>query len=609
MKRFCFILAFIFTFLAWPRISLAQEDYRSDYTVIYFLSDNNGSIGTRVNFNVKITNLKTEVYVKKFAISFPKSFDISNLSAKDDKGEVNVKSSEDEQKLNLELEFPNPNTGRDSTNTFYLTFNQDNLFKVNGNVWEVIIPTIENKDNGNYQVIVNLPENSQKKIFLSKPAPSGISGRQIVWINTPSRTIYAVFGDKQYYQAELVYHLKNPKIAPVYTEIAFPPDTTYQKIYFISADPLPSDTYTDDDGNFIGKYYLGPQETKNITYRTLIEVSTEPRDEVIDFFNKQIESQKKFLLSDLKIWQIPESLNMPKISAIDQVYYYVVNSLSYNFEQVGKNKQRLTVEEILKHPRQAVCLEFADLFVAMAREKGFYAREIEGYGFAHEQAFRPISLTGDILHAWPEYYDPQKRVWRQVDPTWENTSGIDYFSSFDLNHITFAIHGKDPDYPVPAGMYKFDKSEDITIKAVSQSINENYSIAIDKIEIPKDINDNKTYSIKITVKNSGNTFAYDKNLTVKSDDLVFEAKNVNIASLAPLQKKEININFSSKNKNKIKTGEIIIEFEDKTYFKKIRIISYYYAIVKNMSLILLIFCIGFLVVKLVLKKHDYQKKS
>ncbi len=609
MKRLFVFFGLIFILLVWPRVSLAQNDYRSDYTVGYYLSDNGGNISTQVRFNVQITNLRTEVYVKKFSISFPKSFGISNLSAKDDRGPIEVKSSEDAEKLNLEMEFSNPNTGRDSTNTFYLSFNQDNLFKVNGNVWEVIIPTIENKDNGNYQVIVNLPPDSSKKISLSKPAPTSISGHQIVWTNTPNRTIYAVFGDKQYYEAELVYHLKNPRIAPVYTEIALPPDTTYQKIYVENLDPLPSATYMDEDGNFIAKYYLSPQETKNITYKTLIEATTEPREEVIDYYNGRLQAQKKFLLSDLGVWKFPETAVNPKLTDIDQIYYYVVNSLSYNFEQIGKNKKRLSVAEILKKPTQAVCLEFTDLFVALAREKGFYSREIEGYGFSHEAAFRPISLTGDLLHAWPDFYDPRLKIWRQVDPTWENTSGIDYFSSFDLNHIAFVIHGRDPDYPVPAGMYKLDKSEDITIKAVAEGIRENKQVQIEKIDLSSEINDNKQYQMKIYVKNTGNVFQYGITGKLKSEEIAFDGNVVKIDAIAPMEKKEVLVNYSSKLKNKIKTAKISIDLGGSSRTELIRIIPYYYAIVRKMCLILLLFSGGFLVVKLAIRRHGHQTRT
>ncbi|PIP14879.1 hypothetical protein COX47_02840, partial [Candidatus Roizmanbacteria bacterium CG23_combo_of_CG06-09_8_20_14_all_35_49] len=84
------------------------------------------------------------------------------------------------------------------------------------------------------------------------------------------------------------------------------------------------------------------------------------------------------------------------------------------------------------------------------------------------------------LHAWPEYYDSKSELWKPIDPTWENTSGIDYLSSFDLNHIVFVIHGKKPDYPLPAGMYKIDNSQDISIKPAASYPEEKKEVIIDK---------------------------------------------------------------------------------------------------------------------------------
>jgi transglutaminase-like putative cysteine protease len=56
-----------------------------------------------------------------------------------------------------------------------------------------------------------------------------------------------------------------------------------------------------------------------------------------------------------------------------------------------------------------VCLEFTDLFIAIARAAGIPAREIDGFGYTQNAINRPISIDEDILHAWPEYYDTAKK--------------------------------------------------------------------------------------------------------------------------------------------------------------------------------------------------------
>ena len=64
-----------------------------------------------------------------------------------------------------------------------------------------------------------------------------------------------------------------------------------------------------------------------------------------------------------------------------------------------------------------------------------------------------MGLNKNLLHAWPEYWSEDEQLWRQVDPTWEKTSGgVDYWQHFDLNHVVFAINGVSSELPIPAPM-------------------------------------------------------------------------------------------------------------------------------------------------------------
>ncbi len=151
MKKFIVLLFFLTIFLLKSNFVIAA-DFTSDYRVEYTLENNNQTITSNVKFNVKITHHRSDVYVKKFALLFPSVFPIKNIKARDDKEEIKPKLSEEGSQIKIELEFSDPNTGKDSINNFFIEFIQDNLFRVNGNVWEVILPTIENRDDGTYQV-------------------------------------------------------------------------------------------------------------------------------------------------------------------------------------------------------------------------------------------------------------------------------------------------------------------------------------------------------------------------------------------------------------------------------------------------------------------------
>jgi len=96
----------------------------------------------------------------------------------------------------------------------------------------------------------------------------------------------------QIYQTDLTYNLKNDRLYPVYTEVAFPPETVHQKIFIQSIDPAPDSVRRDIDGNYLGKYFLKPLETKTISYHGDIEVDTKVRQEAEAVIRASIDQQK-----------------------------------------------------------------------------------------------------------------------------------------------------------------------------------------------------------------------------------------------------------------------------------------------------------------------------
>lgn len=564
MKRFIIrslVVALLLLRMTAGRVFAA--DFKTDYQVEYDLSEFKEKLTSKVKFNIKITNLKGDVYVNKFAISFPKSFTTSNLQSSDDHGLIAPKIITDESNTKVEMEFSNPNVGRDTVNNFYLNFDQSNLFQINGKVWEVVLPVIENKEGGSYKVIVSLPQDGDKKISIAKPRPNIISGNQIIWDNPTEKTIYAVFGETQIYKAELIYHLKNTEVFPVITEVAFPPDSLYQKIFIQSISPEPSNVYQDSDGNYLGKYFLKPLESKTITFRSYIQVFSTSRDEVKDVIEQIVQTQKNYLLSSQKYWMINNLKKIDGLTNAKDIYNFTVNSLKYNYQKINSNNSRLGADGVLSRPDQAVCLEFTDLFVGASREKGIMAREIEGYGFSFDPKLQPLSLVSDVLHAWPEYYNEKAGLWVPVDPTWENTSGIDYFSSFDLNHIVFAIHGKKSDYPLPVGMYKVGGSKDISIKATLDDPIEKKSISVKGFSLPLRITDRKNYSGKFIIKNNSNIYLWKIPVDIKGKNLKINKEKTKILSLAPYEEKTVEFNYAVDKKNKNNEAQVLILVFDK----------------------------------------------
>ena len=574
-RKIQLILLVAFLLFLTPNKTLAA-DFKSDYQVEYFLGKTDSITTAKVIFTINITNLRSDVYVKKFSIAFPKNYVISQITAADDKGVVDPKIINDGEKILVNLEFNDPAIGRDTTNSFHLAFLQEKIFDVSGNIWELIIPTLENQvSSSSYRAIVYLPENSDRKISIAKPRPTLIQGNKIIWENPQVKTIYAVFGDEQYYQSKFTYHLYNPKLVPVYTDIALPPDTDYQRVFINQLNPPPARAFLDDDGNYMARYNLFPKSKVDVVLDAGISLTTKRRDEFRTLNNILIQKQKSFLLSPQPLWQINQIDKIPLLSQVSDIYKYVTSSLKYNYDRVGKNEERKGAEKVLLNPSDAVCTEFSDLFVALAREKGIYSREIQGYGFTRDNQLRPISLTSDILHSWPEYYQEASQQWISIDPTWENTSGIDYYNSFDLNHIVLAIHGKSADYPYPAGMYKVDKSQDIVINPVNAPFREIGKIGVDMGEIEKQINDKKTYQTTITISNNKNTYVYNIRPVVTASDLDVSLNPNIIPAMVPMEKKTVTLSYQAKPKRQNNNAYIKVLINEKEYLnEKIKIISY-----------------------------------
>ena len=594
IKRLLFLLFLLFS-LYFPN-NVNAADFKTNYKAQYFLTQDFEKINSEVKYSINITNLNEGYYVSKFTLSFPKTFSIENIKASDDSGEVIPKVSTEKENIDIELVFNNPNVSLGSQNNFYLTFNQKNLFSINGNVWEVILPVLKKESDENYQVDVILPNNTDKKISISKPAPSTISQNTISWLNPTAKTIYAVFGDNQVYDLKLDYYLYNPKITNGYFDVAFPPDMTNQKIYLKKIDPKPNMTYLDDDGNFIGRYILKPREKIKVAYDALAQIFVKPREEVKAYDLNNLVSQKKYLLNESVYWKIDDISKYKNLKTPQNIYNYLTTTFNYDYDRISKDIKRLGAEFALKNPNMAVCTEFSDSFVALSREKGIFAREIQGYGYSDDSYLRPLSLVADVLHSWPQYYDATKNLWTSIDPTWENTSGIDYFSSFDLNHIAFVIHGRQSNYPLPAGMYKLEDTRDVYVAPTKEKPKEEVILDI-STNLPDSINKKRGYKGILNIVNKGNVFLYSVPIEIFSKELQASLSKKNVGTIAPFEEVKIDFIINPNNTN-IDKAEIIFKVNNsKTLTKTVKLIDRFYLYIAIGSLFFLIL-LSFLVIKI-----------
>ncbi len=455
MKKFLFLSLGVLFFL-FPSVAHADDTFATSFDVSY-TSNQQGN--THVVFNGTLTNSTDKYYASDYAITTGFT-DAKNITASDDDGALTPTLTDAADEKKIELTFNHKAMGLGAVVHFTIAFDTTQVATHVGNVWEVAIPGVANQSEfQSFSVHVSVPD-SFGQLSLSKPA--AINGLTFTKDQLGNGGVFLVFGDAQQFDFNLSYQIKNDNVFPVKTDIALPPDTSYQTVSIDSLNPKPEDVYQDSDGNWLARYFLLPSERLTIvaTGSALLHLVPTPQALTAQERAEDLKPQKYWETTDPQIKQLAGQLKTPQ-----NIYQYVVTHLTYDFSRVTSVQQRLGAAYVLEHPDSAVCLEFTDLFIALSRAAGIPAREVDGFAYTQNSKERPLSLLQDILHAWPEYYDDTRGAWIMVDPTWGNTThGVDYFNSFDFDHVAFVVKGADSGYPIPAGGYKFDdNSRDVNV--------------------------------------------------------------------------------------------------------------------------------------------------
>lgn len=440
------IVLFVYSAIFSTKVQAAGE-FRVDYDVAYAIS-NTGV--TTVTQNITLTNLVSQLYAKEYAITVD-SDQLKNIVAYDQRGAMRPTISQKNGKTEIRLDFNEPVVGSGKAQKFTLRYDNRDFAQKVGQIWEVNIPGIARDDNlGDYTVTVDVPPGFGKTAYLW-PIPK--SGNRWTKEQLLSGGITAAFGEKQTFLVSLTYHLDNSAGKNQLTEIALPPDTAFQKVIIDKINPEPLSIYRDSDGNWLARYTLSAGKNLEIVAQLFITITIEPRSaygETEINPADYLKPQPFWETTDTQIRQLAARLLTPRA-----IYDYVVTSLNYDYSRVTQNSDRLGAKKVLGNPAAALCQEFTDLFIAIARATGIPARKAVGFAYTTNAKLRPLSLVTDILHAWPEYYDQTRKLWVPIDPTWtDTTGGLNYFDKLDFNHLVFAIQGIASDYPYPAGFYR-----------------------------------------------------------------------------------------------------------------------------------------------------------
>jgi len=552
---FLFLALFLFlstfpTFFRNGKVQAAGE-FKTDYTATYTVAKD-GTL--EVSQNVTIENLTSQYFVSQYKFTIG-SESPKNITAFDSTGSLTPVVKKSDGKTVVTLNFRARVYGKGNQLNFGIGYEFPGLVNRNGLIWEINLLKITGLEEiSSYNLTVSVPVSFGAPIFqFPSPTSQRISNqRRLISYNKSALAQGAPrmgFGDFQLYQLTLTYHLQNIRIGLGYTEIALPPDLLgYQEIVQNSLLPTPVSIRVDADGNYLARYNLRPLEKKDVVWEGWVALYYPDRNFgtgklsslPAELVSKYTGSQKYWETAAVEIKAEAAKLADPKLSAAEisrRIYAFVTGKLSYDYKKLeGGELIRLGALAALAQADKAVCMEYTDLFVAIARAAGIPTREVNGYAYTVDDTNRPLSLRveGDVLHAWPQVYLPGPG-WTMIDPTWGSTSGSNYFSAFDLSHLAFVVKGESSEYPLPAGSYKTDPNqEDVKVAFSSEKdvVTEDPQIEIE-LDLPWFILSPLSASVKITVTNTGKTSAFDTQAEIAADLLGVESPNLEIGTLPP----------------------------------------------------------------------------
>jgi len=457
--------------------ALNEKQFTVDYDISYRIQENGIA---QVEQNVTLTNLKNDVVPTSYSFS-AKDMKIIDVSAESNDNKVSVELNTGDEDPGFAVPISDQLIGKGKQNKIKVSYKTEGLVVKNGDVWNIYVPKIQIPDSTEiYNVKVYVPKKFGPKMYFS-PTPIVEKEEESDFIYYLTKNTFkgagisAAFGPAQVINFRIKYQLENKSILPISYGVPLPSDIKgYQQVSYSDINPKPKNINIDKDGNTIASFYLGSKQKLEVELVGSAKVITPQIDPdrggnfsaiPKDILSRYTSEKKYWNTNTKKIIEVAKSLkngNLNVVKNAQLAYKYVVDNLQYDFEALNKDfVERQGSEVALTQKGSWTCMEYTDLFIALARTMGIPAREVDGYAFNTGDDSKPLPLNiknGDLLHAWAEFYDPNYG-WIQIDPTWGSTSGIDYFTKLDTNRLALVVKGLDSELPQPAGSYRYQEGQ------------------------------------------------------------------------------------------------------------------------------------------------------
>lgn len=480
-----------------------------------------------ISDNFVIENKVTEKYLPSLEYKLNQT-EIENVKVINGNNDIEPLIQKNDNSSTIKIHFDDKVLGKGNKRSFTIVYEIDNLASKTGDVWELSIPKNDNiTDYESFKTKILVPLSFGEEAYVTPNYSEKTKFEELVEYSfdkeklLDSRIVIG-FGEYQILNFLINYRLTNEGPIMETQHVSIPPDTSYQRMFFESLEPMPTNIEVDRDGNWIAFYKVSPNSKLDIKISGNVQLFANPR--------KYLSPPTQNLYENIKpteYWQSDNEyiVNLAKnLTTSKDAYDFVINSLSYDYSL--SKRERIGALNMIKNGGDSSCREYTDLLIALLRAKGIPSREIIGFAYTDNPELKPITFYNDVLHSWVEYWDFEKKIWVSVDPTWGATSKSDYFSKFDLRHFAFTIHGIDDSNPIPPGFYNPN--------GLDKDIYINFGELKNNPEIPLEV---KSASDKffifsrnntITINNRNNYALYDKNIKYYYDDKLYYEDNIKI---------------------------------------------------------------------------------
>ncbi len=554
MKKILFIFLFLSLlilnlFSSQNNVYAASSPFSVHYNILYNIAKDGVST---VSYNVKLINLSANTYASSYTIDLT-STDIRNLSVINNANSNPLPFTQNKGKTSTKITttFPNTVYGYGTYQDWTINFTTDQIAKRQGKLLNVVIPGFQQKGIiTKVNTTIEAPK-SLGGINFTSATISNISSNtndNIFTFNTQAsyttQGILLIIGNYQLYSFKFHYKLENPNIFNNESfKIVIPADFATQTVIFSKISPTPTKSYIDQNGNYIIEYILPPKKT--------ITALINGESKVLSTYNALSTPLPKKVLSSNEIkvytanqpyWQVasPFIHNLAEkiitgdtttLQKAQSIQNYVAGHLTYNDKAIlNSSRQRLGAIKALEEPTNAICQEYTDVFIALARSVGIPSRMLAGYGDPPNVNINP--LPPNILHAWVQFYD-SSYGWVNVDPTWQSTSGgFNFFGNVGSDHFILARYGTSSVNPplILTFVKEANPQNNINIRAINSGFNPNPTYTLHILNY-KDLISGFENNLEVYIKNTGNEVLRGANINIHSSGNVSIGK-VNISNIA-----------------------------------------------------------------------------